>query len=128
MTGLLVWSGRILQWTNTSQVTVCFVFFMHRDRNPRSLKNRYLFLLFFYSTPDFFTCVYNKNKQKSKLMLGWLVQSSTRTQLEVQKHPVQLQADETREAFLQSGDRERERERERERGTPTCPKRFFYLA
>jgi hypothetical protein len=23
---------------------------------------------------------------------------------------------------------ERERERERERGTPTCPKRFFYLA
>jgi len=59
-------------------------------------------------------------------MLGWLVQSSTRTQLEVQKHPVQLQADETREAFLQSEDRDRERERER--GTPTCPKRFFYLA
>jgi len=35
--------------------------------------------------------------------------------LEVQKHPVQLQADETREAFLQSEDRDRERERERER-------------
>jgi hypothetical protein len=34
--------------------------------------------------------------------------------LEVQKHPVQLQADETREAFLQSEDRDRERERERE--------------
>jgi hypothetical protein len=92
---------------------LCFSCIETGTRGPS--KTDIFFLLFFYSTPDFFTCVYNKNKQKSKLMLGWLVQSSTRTQLEVQKHPVQLQADETREAFLQSEDRDRERERERER-------------